>query len=111
RRRGVATSLHQQRDLLATREAAELLALLRGIDNPRSRAARIAALATRFFDLPLADLAVLADSADGSEAVAQLYAWKALADRFAFDSLMPAILADSRIIERELALGRGKRSI
>jgi exodeoxyribonuclease V beta subunit len=111
RRRGIPSTLVQSQDLFATREASELADLLRGIANPRSRAARIAAMATRFFDLSLAELARLADDADSSEALAQLYRWKAAADRFRFETLFPAIASESRLFERELALGRGSRSI
>ena len=108
---GVRCALYQQEGLLQTAEAAEVRDLFAAIAAPRDRSARLRAWQTRFFAVGLGELEGLAAAGDGHPLVERLLAWRELADRLDYERLLPRILSDSRLCERELVLAAGERSL
>ncbi|MGH7925841.1 MAG: UvrD-helicase domain-containing protein, partial [Candidatus Binatus sp.] len=92
RQTGVPYAFCKQDGLFQTREAAWILDLLRGIENPGRRSSRLKAWASPFFAVDYADLARLEDDRNSHPMLEQLFEWRALAEagRFAelFDSLL-----------------------
>ncbi len=108
---GVRCALYQQEGLLQTAEAAEVRDLFAAIAAPRDRSARLRAWQTRFFAVGLGELEGLADAGDGHPLVERLFAWRELADRLDYERLLPRILRDSRLCERQLVLAPGERAL
>lgn len=111
RARGLACALVENDKLFATREAAELAAVLDALARPRDRSARMRALRTRFFDVPWAELMRVVDAPDHHPLIARLFDWSALATRREYESLFRRIVEDSAFAERALVLGGGERAI
>jgi exodeoxyribonuclease V beta subunit len=111
RARGLPCALVESDKLFATREAAELAAVLAAVAAPRDRSARLRALRTRFFDVPWADLMKVVDAPDHHPVIARLFDWAALAARRAYEPLFRRLVEDSRFAERALVLGGGERAL
>ena len=110
-RRGIASSTLHNQDLFATREASELLDLLRAIASPRSTRERSRALASRFFDLPLAAVAMANQQPDEVHAIAMLHTWRKRSERVSLEILLPEIVSESKLSLRELATGIGSATM
>jgi exodeoxyribonuclease V beta subunit len=108
---GVRCALYQQEGLLQTAEAAEVRDLFAAIAAPRDRSARLRAWQTRFFAVELGALEPLAEAGDGHPLVERLFAWRELADRLDYERLLPRILRDSRLCERQLVLAPSERAL
>jgi exodeoxyribonuclease V beta subunit len=111
RARGLACALVEGDRLFATRETAELAAVLAAIAAPRDRSARLRALRTRFFDVPWPELMRVVDAPDHHPLIARFYTWSALAARRAYEPLFREIVETSRYAERALVLGGGERAL
>jgi exodeoxyribonuclease V beta subunit len=111
RARGLACALVESDRLFATREAAELAAVLAAIAAPRDRQARMRALRTRFFDVPWSELMRVVDAPDHHPQIARLFDWAALAARRAYEPLFRQLVEDSHFAERALVLGSGERAL
>ncbi|MDQ3337116.1 MAG: UvrD-helicase domain-containing protein [Myxococcota bacterium] len=111
RARGLPCALVEAEKLFATREAAELAAVLAAIAEPRDRSARLRALRTRFFDVPWADLMQVVDAPDHHPLIARIFDWAQLASKRAYETLFRRVVEDSRFAERALVLGGGERAV
>ena len=111
RARGLPCALVEPEKLFATREAAELAAVLATIAEPRDRSARLRALRTRFFDVPWADLMSVVDAPDHHPLIARIFDWAQLASKRAYETLFRRVVEDSRFAERALVLGGGERAV
>jgi exodeoxyribonuclease V beta subunit len=108
---GIRCAFVQQEGLMQTAEASEVRDLFAAIAAPRDRSARLRAWQTRFFALGLGELEAAAEAGDDHPLVARLLAWRELADRLDYERLLPRILRDSRLCERELVLAPGERAL
>ena len=108
---GIRCALYQQEGLLQSAEAAEVRDLFAAIAAPRDRSARLRAWQTRFFAVELGALEAVADAGDGHPLVERLFAWRELADRLDYERLLPRILRDSRLCERQLLLAASERAL
>ena len=107
----VPFSFYKQDGLFQTREAAYILDLLRGIDEPGRRSNRLKAWASPFFAVEYGDLARL-DEERGSQAMLdRLFEWRTLAEAERFADLFDALLHQSGLVERELLLSNGRREL
>ncbi len=111
RARGLPCALVEPERLFATREAAELAAVLSAVAAPRDRSARLRALRTRFFDVPWAQLIGMVDAPDHHPTIARLFDWAQLGARRMYESLFRRLVEDSRFAERALVLGGGERAV
>ena len=111
RARGLPCALVESDKLFATREAAELAAVLAAIAAPRDRSARLRALRTRFFDVAWTELMRVVDAPDHHPAIARLHEWAALAGRRQYEPLFRRLFEDTCFAERALVLGGGERAI
>ncbi len=108
---GVPCALFKQEGLFQRHEALDVRDVLAAIAEPSSHAARMRAWRTRFFALGLDALAHVQTADQADPMIARLYEWKALADRMAYEELFARILADSRLVERELLLEPSERTL
>jgi exodeoxyribonuclease V beta subunit len=111
RARGLPCALVEPEKLFATREAAELAAVLAAIAAPRDRSARLRALRTRYFDVPWSDLMTVVDAPDHHPLIARIFDWAQLAAKRAYETLFRRLVEDSRFAERTLVLGGGERAV
>ena len=109
RQAGVPFAFYKQDGLFQTREAADILDLLRGIDEPGRRSNRLKAWASPFFAVEYGDLARLDDEAHPM--LERLFEWRALAEAGRFADLFDALLHKSGLVERELLLSDGRRGL
>jgi len=107
----VPCALYKQDGLFQTREAADILALLRGVAEPGRQSERFQAWQTPFFAVPLADLIEAHDLPETHPLITRLMDWKRLADRQAWEQLFDDILSDSGVIRRELFLRNSEREL
>ncbi|MGA9725455.1 MAG: UvrD-helicase domain-containing protein [Candidatus Binatus sp.] len=99
---GVPFAFYKQDGLFQTREAADILDLLRGIEEPGRRSNRLKAWASRFFAVEYRDLARLDDERNSQPMLERLFEWRALAEAGRFVDLFDALLHQSGLVEREL---------
>jgi exodeoxyribonuclease V beta subunit len=111
RRAGVPFAFYKQDGLFQTREAAYILDLLRGIDEPGRRSNRLKAWATPFFAVDHNDLGRLDDERNSQPMMDRLFEWRALAEAGRFADLFDASLHQSGLVERELLLSDGRREL
>jgi exodeoxyribonuclease V beta subunit len=111
RQAGVPYAFFKQDGLFQTREAAYILDLLRGIDEPGRRSNRLRAWATPFFAVDHADLGRLDDERNSQPMLDRLFEWRALAETGRFAELFDALLHQSGLVERELLLSDGRREL
>jgi exodeoxyribonuclease V beta subunit len=107
---GVPFAFYKQDGLFQTREASYVLDVLRGIDQPGRRSARLKAWATPFFAVDYADLDRLADEHTAHPMYERLFEWRALAEAERFADLFDALLNQSGLAER-LLLSDGRREL
>src|SRR5208282_3432929 len=111
RQAGVPFAFYKQDGLFQTREAADILDLLRGIDQPGRRSNRLKAWASPFFAVEYGDLARLDDERNSQPMLERLFEWRALAEAGRFADLFDALLHQSGLVERELLLSDGRREL
>jgi exodeoxyribonuclease V beta subunit len=111
RQAGVPYAFYKQDGLFQTREAAYILDVLRGIDEPGRRSNRLKAWATPFFAVDHSDLARLDDERNSQPMLERLFEWRALAEAGRFADLFDALLHQSGLVERELLLSDGRREL
>ncbi len=103
---------YRQPGLFQTKEAKALIDLLGALALPADRAALARALLTPFFGAELPQLpALLAQSGADGGAIEQLWRWSAELARTPLWALLPRILDESALLERELWRGEGERAI
>ena len=107
----VPYAFYKQDGLFQTREAAYILDLLRGIDEPGRRSNRLKAWATSFFAVDHADLGRLDDQRASQPMFDRLLEWRALAESGHFADLFDALLHQSGLVERELLMADGRREL
>ena len=110
RRAGVPFAFYRQDGLFETREAAYILDLLRGINEPGRRSSRLKAWASPFFAVEYVDLARLDDERTSQPMLDRLFEWRALAEAGLFADLFDALLNQSGLVER-LLLSDGRREL
>ncbi len=108
---GVPFAFYKQDGLFQTREAAYILDVLRGIDEPGRRSNRLKAWASPFFAVDYADLARLDDDRNAQPMLDRLFEWRALAEAERFADLFDALLHESGLAERQLLLSDGSRQL
>ena len=111
RQAGVSFAFYKQDGLFQTREAADILDLLRGIDEPGRRSNRLKAWASPFFAVEYADLVRLDDERNSQPMLERLFEWRALAEAGRFADLFDALLHQSGLVERELLLSDSRREL
>jgi exodeoxyribonuclease V beta subunit len=111
RQAGVPYAFYKQDGLFQTREAAYILDLLKGIDEPGRRSNRLRAWATSFFAVDHADLGRLDDQRASQPMFDRLLEWRALAESGHFADLFDALLHQSGLVERELLMSDGRREL
>ncbi len=111
RQAGVPFAFYKQDGLFQTREAADILDLLRGIEEPGRRSNRLKAWASRFFAVEYRDLARLDDERSSQPIHERLFEWRALAEAGRFADLFDALLHQSGLVERELLLSDSCREL
>ena len=111
RQAGVPFAFYKQDGLFQTREAADILDLLRGIDEPGRRSHRLKAWASPFFAVEYEDLARLDDERNSQPMLERLFEWRALAEAGRFADLFDALLHQSGLVARELLSSDGRREL
>jgi exodeoxyribonuclease V beta subunit len=108
---GVPFAFYKQDGLFQTREAAYVLDVVKGIEEPGRRSNRLKAWASPFFAVEYADLARLKDDRTTQPMLDRLFEWRALADAGHFADLFDALLHRSGLAERQLLLSEGGRQL
>ncbi len=111
RQAGVPFAFYKQDGLFQTSEAADILDLLRGIEEPGRRSRRLKAWASPFFAVEYGDLSQLDDERNSHPMLERLFEWRALAEAGRFGDLFDALLHRSGLVERELMLSDGRREL
>lgn len=111
RQAGVPFAFYKQDGLFQTRAAADILDLLRGIDEPGRRSNRLKAWASPFFAVEYGDLARLDDQRNSQPMLERLFEWRALAEAARFADLFDALLHQNGLVERELLLSDDRREL
>ena len=111
RQAGVPFAFYKQDGLFQTREAADILDLLRGIDEPGRRSNRLKAWASPFFAVEYGELARLDDERNSHPMLERLFEWRALAEAGRFADLFDALLHQSGLVERGLLLSDDRREL
>ena len=111
RQAGVPYAFYKQDGLFQTREAAHILDVLRGIDEPGRRSHRLKAWATPFFAVDYGDLGRLDDARNSQRMLDLLFEWRALAEGDRFADLFDALLHQSGLVERLLLLSDDRREL
>jgi exodeoxyribonuclease V beta subunit len=111
RRAGVPFAFYKQDGLFQTREAAFILDLLKGIDEPGRRSNRLKAWASPFFKIDYDDLARVDEERSSQPAFDKLFEWRALAEAGRFGDLFDALLHQSGLVERLLLFADGSREL
>ena len=109
RKLGIDFVFYKQTGLFSGREAKEILVLLQAIANPTdfSRVGKL--WLTRFFGVNLKEIRKI--GLRYSKILYQLKEWNLLAGSRKFGKLFESILNQTKLIERELFLGGGERSV
>jgi exodeoxyribonuclease V beta subunit len=107
---GVPFAFFKQDGLFQTREAAYILDVLRGIEEPGRRSNRLKAWASPFFAVAYVDLARLDDERNGQPMLDRLFEWRAMAEAERFADLFDALLNQSGLAQR-LLLSGGRREL
>jgi exodeoxyribonuclease V beta subunit len=103
---GVPFAFYKQDGLFQTREAAYILDVLRGIDEPGRRSNRLKAWASPFFAVDYSDLARLDDEHNAQPMVDRLFEWRAMAEGERFAELFDALIDRSGLAGRLLLSDR-----
>jgi exodeoxyribonuclease V beta subunit len=112
RKRGVPAIQAGGEDIMATDEAAEILAILRAVNEPRKSTLRQAALTTRLLGRTSAGLASLnANPAEQDRGLNEFIAWEGHWQTRGLVSLLARIDVDESITERLASNDQGERRI
>jgi exodeoxyribonuclease V beta subunit len=106
---GLPFAFYKEDNLFQTRQARDVLDLLRAIAEPDDRTLRARAFLTAFFALDLADLAPRPDDAD--PLLRQLFEWRDLALAGDFGALFAGILQQSGLVCREICFSPSERAL
>ena len=108
---GVPFSFYKLDGLFQTKEARDVLDVLRAIDEPRDRSLRLRAWGSRFFAVRYEDLPTLGDVPDSHPLNERLYKWSSMSEGRRFADLFYSLIHESGLAERELLLSRGEREL
>ncbi|HEV8238384.1 MAG TPA: UvrD-helicase domain-containing protein [Thermoanaerobaculia bacterium] len=111
RRAGVPHVLYGQEGLLATAEAVHVRRVLQAVAAPADGSARLLALLTPFFAVPLAQLAACRELPETHPLAARLLDWSALAESRRYSELFRSLLRDTGLVRRLLATKQGEREL
>ncbi len=107
----VPFAFYKQDGLFLTREAADIVDALRGVDEPGIRSRRLKAWTTPFFAVVYAELPKFADLPPSHPLLERLYEWKALAEEQRFAEMFDAMLHQSGLVDRELFFSESGREL
>ncbi|MBX3252101.1 MAG: UvrD-helicase domain-containing protein, partial [Myxococcales bacterium] len=108
---GVPFAFYKQEGLFGTKEARDVLDVLRAVADPSDRSARLRAWMTPFFAVPLGALPACRDLEPQHPLVARLYRWREIAERGDGASLLRALLDESGLARRLLFSLDGERAL
>jgi exodeoxyribonuclease V beta subunit len=111
RRAGVPHVLYGQEGLLATPEAVHVRRVLQAVAAPADGSARLLALLTPFFAVPLGQLAACRELAETHPLASRLLEWAALAEARRYAELFRSVLRDTGLVRRLLATRQGEREL
>ncbi len=111
RQGGVPFALFKQDGLFQSREAKDVLDLLRAIAEPDDRSARLRAWLTPFFDVALSELPALRDADASHPLVALLHRLHRLAMRRRFGDMFETIVRETGVLRRALFATTSERSV
>lgn len=111
RERGVPFAFYKLEGLFQTREAREVLDVLKAIEEPHDRSRRLRAWGSRFFAVRYRDLATLGDVPESHPLNIRLFEWRAMAADERFADLFDSLVHESGLAERELWFSRGEREL
>lgn len=111
RRAGVPAAFLKQDGLFQTREAEDLLHVLRAVIDPHRRALRYRAWNTALFGVELADLPRCAELPPEHPLLARLFRWSRRAAARDYPGLLRGLLEESGLLEREVLLRQGEREL
>jgi exodeoxyribonuclease V beta subunit len=97
--------------LFQTREAREVLDVLRAIEAPQDRSLRLRAWGSRFFAVRYQDLPTLGDVPDSHPLSARLYGWSSMGAAGRLADLFDSLIHNSGLVEREILLSHSKREL
>lgn len=107
----VPFAFYKLEGLFQTREAYDVLDVLRAVEQPEVRSRRLKAWASPFFGVAMRDLALMGEVPPAHPLNQRLYEWKALAERQRFPELFERLLHQSGLVERELFLSDSERAL
>lgn len=99
-RLGVPCVAFKQKGLFQTSEAADLLDVLRAVENPRDAGRRARAMLTPFFGYRLEDLEGLAAMPEDHPVLRRLQDWRQMGRERQFPRMLEAMLVDSGLVRR-----------
>lgn len=111
RERGVPYAFYRLEGLFRTREAHEILDVLRAIENPYLETNRFKAWITRFFDVSIEDLGRCRNISETHPLFDRLIRWHELAQSRNFERLFMDVLDRSGIIRREIFYNSSEREL
>jgi exodeoxyribonuclease V beta subunit len=111
REAGVPFAFYKQEGLFQAGEAADILDVLRAIEEPGDRSRRLKAWATPFFAVPLRELANSGDLDPAHPLSERLREWNGLAEDERFAELFDRMLHRSGLVDRELFLSDSGREL
>jgi len=111
RLRGIAHTYYKQEGLWKSAEAEQIRTLLRAIDDPQDRVARLQAWLTPFFGLTLAELEQAGDPPHHHPLMARLFTWKRLGDARDYPALFAEVLDGSGVTRRLRLTAAGERTL
>ena len=112
RERGIPAIQSGGQDIMATDEAAEVLAILRAVNEPRKSTLRNAALTTRLLGRNSADLAAInANSDEVDQMLNRFISWEAYWQTRGLVALLAKIDVDESITEKLASNEQGERRI
>jgi len=111
RQHGIAHTFYKQEGLWKSAEAEQVRTLLRAVDDPLDRVARLQAWLTPFFGLTLAELEAFGDPPHHHPLMARLFAWKRLGDTRDYPALFADILDMSGVTRRLRLTSTGERTL
>ena len=111
RERGIPYVLYKEEGLFETRQAREVLDLLRAIERPHDRGRRLLAWGSPFFDVPFEELMRCREVPEHHPLYKMLLDWHHLARAQRFEQLFTDILERSGLIRREIFFGDSDKQL
>lgn len=108
---GVPFAFYKLDGLFQTKEARDVLDVLRAIEEPQDRSLRLRGWGSRFFAVRYEDLPTLGDVPDSHPLNERLYKWSSMSEGGHFAELFDSLIHESGLAERELLLSRGEREL